>query len=154
MDLCFAADRTLGKLAKWLRILGFDTLYESDASGKQFHEQLAPKRIVLTRIEKNRQAFAARRLIFITSDQPMSQLRQVIAETGITENDVRLFSRCLRCNGPIDPVDKEEVHGMVPDYIWETHNKFQACRRCERIYWQGTHWQRSRERVKWLFHTD
>jgi len=154
MDLCFAADRTLGKLAKWLRILGFDTLYESDISSSWFYEHLGPDRILLTRTEKIREGFAAQRLVFVNPDQPLEQLRQVITETGITEDDVRLFFRCIRCNIPIAPIDKEDVFGLVPDYTWETHSDFQICRRCERIYWKGSHWERSLERVDKLFSPD
>ena len=154
MDPCFAADRTLGKLAKWLRILGFDTLYESDISARRFYEQVGPERVLLTRTEKSRKLFTTSRVIIITSDHPMSQLRKVLDETGITKDDVRLFSRCIRCNSAIDSIEKEDVYGLVPDYIWETCDKFQICRRCERIYWKGSHWHRSRERVKWLFHSD
>jgi len=154
MDPCFAADRNLGKLAKWLRILGFDTLYESDISAGRFYEQVGPGRILLTRTEKNRKRFTTQRVIIVTSDHPMSQLREVLDETGITKDDVRLFSRCIRCNSAIDPIGKEDVYGLVPDYIWETCDKFQICRRCGRIYWKGSHWHRSWERVKWLFHTD
>ena len=149
--MCLAVDRSLGKLAKWLRILGFDTLYESDVSGRRFYEQLRPERILLTRIEKNLATFTGRRVILITSDQPMSQLQQVVNETGMTENDVRLFSRCLRCNAPTEPIAKEDVYGMVPDYTWEIHEKFQFCRHCEQIYWKGSHWRRSRDILAKLF---
>ena len=151
MDLCFAADRTLGKLAKWLRILGFDTLYKSNISAGRFYEQAGPERVLLTRTKKNRKRFPTQRVIIITSDHPMSQLREVVDETGITEDDVRLFSRCIRCNSPIDPIEKEDVYGLVPDYIWETRDRFQICRGCERIYWKGSHWQKCRDIIKKLF---
>ena len=154
MDLCFAADRTLGKLAKWLRILGFDTLYESDIYSSWFYEHLGADRILLTRTEKIREGFSGQRLVFVNPDQPLEQLRQVITETVITEDDVRLFSRCIHCNIPIFPIDKEDVFGLVPDYTWETHSDFKICRRCERIYWKGSHWQRSGERVDKLFSSD
>jgi uncharacterized protein with PIN domain len=151
MDYCFAADRTLGKLAKWLRILGFDTIFESDVSSQWFYEHLEQERVLLTRIAENRKRFAARSLVFIEADDVYEQLRQVVDELAISMNDSRPFSRCIRCNTPIVAVNKETVYGLVPDYIWETHDEFNRCRRCEKIFWPGSHTERSMEVIKKLF---
>ncbi len=144
MTYCFAADRTLGKLAKWLRILGFDTIFESNVSNKGFYDHLEPERVLLTRTAKIRDRFAAKRLLFIESDDVCEQLRQVIGELAIARQDIRVFSRCLPCNSPIIEVNKQAVYGRVPDYIWQTHDEFSRCRQCERIYWSGSHVARSR----------
>jgi uncharacterized protein with PIN domain len=151
MDYCFAADRTLGKLAKWLRILGFDTIFESDASNQQFYEQLDPERVLLTRTAKIRNRFAAKRLVFIEADDVYEQLQQVIDELAITRKDIRVFSMCLQCNSPTIDVNKQSLYGLVPDYIWQTHDEFHRCRRCERIFWAGSHVERSREKIERLF---
>ncbi len=154
MALCFAADRTLGKLAKWLRILGFDTIFESDASGKSFFAYLNEDRIVLTRTGRIKTQFTAHRLAFITSNCLNEQLKQVIVETGIRSADIRPFSRCIHCNVPIVEVDKNDVSGLVPDYIFETHNEFNTCRQCNRIFWPGSHTKRTMERIEHLFDGD
>jgi uncharacterized protein with PIN domain len=151
MDLSFAADRTLGKLSKWLRILGFDTLFGSDASSRWFIEHLQAGRILLTRTEKIRKLFADHRLVFIESNFPIEQLKQVIAECGITAADIRPFSRCIPCNLPVVRVEKDAVYGRVPDYILETNEVFHACPRCERVYWSGSHTKRSMQRIQELF---
>ena len=151
MKLCFAADRTLGKLAKWLRILGFDTIFELDASNKLFYEQLEPERVLLTRIVKLRDCFIAAKLVFIESDDVFVQLRQVIDELAIARKDIRVFSRCLQCNSLIIGVNKQFVYGLVPDYIWQTHDDFHMCRQCERIYWAGSHVEKSMEKIERLF---
>ena len=151
MKYSFAADRTLGKLSKWLRILGFDTLFESDISNKGFYDNLAQERILLTRTAKIREQFAAQRLVFIKADHIAEQLRQVIDDLAITRRDIRLFSMCLQCNSPIVAVGKEAVTGRVPDYIWHTHDEFSKCSQCERIFWAGSHVQRSREMIERLF---
>ena len=151
MDYCFAADRTLGKLAKWLRILGFDTIFELDAANKLFYEQLEPERVLLTRIAKLRDCFTAAKTVFIEADDVFAQLRQVIDELAIARNDIRVFSMCLQCNSLIIGVNKQFVYGLVPDYIWQTHDEFHMCRQCERIYWAGSHVERSREVVEDLF---
>jgi hypothetical protein len=151
MDYCFAADRTLGKLAKWLRILGFDTIFESNVSNKGFYDHLEPERVLLTRTAKIRDRFAAKRLLFIEADDVSAQLRQVIDELAIARKDIRVFSMCLPCNSLIIRVNKQAVYGRVPDYIWQTHDEFNRCRQCERIYWAGSHVERSREVVEDLF---
>jgi len=151
MTYSFAADRTLGKLAKWLRILGFDTIFESDYAGRTFYDRLGPDRVLLTRIVEMRDRFDARKLIFIRSDRVFEQLGQVVAELALTRADIQLFSRCLPCNLPIEAVDKHAIYGRVPDYVWENHDAFNQCRQCKRIYWAGSHGERSREVVEGLF---
>ena len=151
MKLKFAADRALGALAKWLRILGYDTVFESDVSSQSFFENLEDDRILLTRTRKIQKQFSSYRTVFITSDNPADQLKQVVDEIGINQAHTRPFSRCITCNLPIAAVGKEEVYGRVPDYIWQTHDTFNKCSRCGRIYWPGSHAERSMERIKQLF---
>jgi len=151
MSFCFAADRTLGKLAKWLRILGFDTIFESGIESQRFYEHLEPERILLTRTAKIREQFAAKRMVFIRADNLAEQLRQVVDDLAITRQDIRLFSMCLQCNFPIVAVGKAAVYGRVPDYIWQTHDEFSTCSQCDRIFWAGSHVERSREMIERLF---
>jgi len=151
MDYCFAADRTLGKLAKWLRILGFDTIFELDASNNLFYERLEPERVLLTRIAKLRDCYTAGKMVFIEADDVFAQLRQVVDELAIARKDVRVFSMCLQCNSSIIGVDKQAVYGLVPDYIWQSHDEFHRCRQCERIYWAGSHVEKSMEKIERLF---
>ena len=124
MALYFAADRTLGKLAKWLRILGFDTTFEIEVPAGLFYEHLEKDRIVLTRTGTIKKQFSAHRLVFITSNYLDVQLKQVIAEIGICPADTRPFSRCIDCNVPIVDAEPDDVCGLIPDYIYETHNEF------------------------------
>ena len=154
MKFSFAADRTLGKLVKWLRILGFDTIFEPDFSSKGFYDHLEPERILLTRIEKIRSRLADKRLIFIEADNFQAQLKQVVGQLAITPKDIHVFSRCLHCNFPIIEVDKQTLYGLVPDYIWETQKKFSLCRKCERIFWRGSHAERTMAVIDQLFDED
>ena len=151
MDLCFAADRTLGKLAKWLRILGYDTIYEPDVSSKWFIEHLEEGRILITRTEKIKKKFADRKLVFIKSNYLVEQLKQVVEDVGIGLADTRPFSRCIHCNLPVVDVNKDDVYNLVPGYIWEIHDEFHMCRQCKRIYWPGSHEERSMEIIRKLF---
>ena len=145
----FAAERTLGKLARWLRILGFDTLFESETGGQPY---LEPGRIRLTRIRNRKKNNPSEKRILITSDHYIEQLKQVLQSLKIEPRELRPFSRCIRCNQLIETADKTDVLGNVPDFIWETHEIFHICRRCNRIYWPGSHARRSLDNIQRLFH--
>ena len=147
----FAADRTLGKLVKWLRILGFDTICELEISSKLFFDSLEGTRILLTRTKKIQEKFKTYRTVFIKSNFLDEQLKQVVDEIGINQAEIRPFSKCIQCNLPIVEISKDDAYGLVPDYIWETQEIFNKCSQCDRIYWRGSHAERSIERINQLF---
>ena len=151
MNPCFAAEKTLGKLAKWLRILGFDTSYESNFSNSTAWQPADAKRIFLTRTQSRRDKTSSSNLIFIKSDHLFEQLKEVIQTLALEHKDTRPFSRCLQCNTAIEAVDKDSVRNAVPDYIWETHDTFRRCRRCRKIYWPGSHTKRTMDIIEGLF---
>jgi len=150
MRVRFAAEKTLGRLAKWLRILGFDTLYEPDLPAGYF-SGLEPDRTFLTRREPCRRSRTGNPYVVIQTDHYWDQLLEVIRAVGIRAESVRPFSRCIRCNSEIMPVNKADLQGKVPDYIWETRDVFKICRGCQRVYWSGSHIERSMERIRCLF---
>jgi hypothetical protein len=147
----FLADRTLGKLAKWLRLLGFDTVFENDVRPESDFNQLLKDRILLTRIVQYPHRPNAERVVFIEENDIYGQLKRVVDNLEITQGDIRLFSLCSRCNSGVAKVDKQSIWGLVPDYIWETHDQFHRCPQCERIYWAGSHTERSRKIMEQLF---
>ena len=149
-EIRFVAESTLGKLAKWLRILGFDTIYGANIAGEKLIDTVGD-RILLSRTKRIRNMKTAKECIFITSNHPFEQLREVVLMLGIEEKDIRLFSRCIQCNASIRSIEKNAVRGRVPDYIWETHDAFHTCNHCRRIYWSGSHVQRSHDIIKQLF---
>ena len=149
-EIRFTAEMTLGKLSKWLRILGFDTVYAANVTGEKLIDT-ARGRILLTRTKRIRNIKIANERIFITSNHPFEQLREVVLALGITSEDIRPFSRCIQCNASIRLVEKNVVQGKVPDYVWETQDTFHTCSHCRRIYWSGSHIQRSRELIKRVF---
>ncbi len=148
----FAAEKTVGKLAKWLRILGFDTLYESDVPKVGPADFLKKDRIFLTRTKKRFLGFkGSQDHIFISSDRVADQLAEVIQTLGLVLADFRPFSRCIRCNQPIKTVGKDEVVVSVPEYIWEIHDVFKSCGACGRVYWSGSHVERSCKMITKFF---
>jgi len=150
MELCFAADKTLGKLAKWLRILGFDTTYDPDLPAGCFGE-LEPERVLLTRRSDFRKGRRENPYLVIRSDNYWKQLAEVVKALDITAESIRPFSRCISCNAITRSADKADLQGKIPDYVWETHDEFRSCPECHRIYWAGTHIEHSLERFRSLF---
>ena len=144
-SLKFIVDSNVGKLAKWLRIMGYDTLF-FDGSDDSSMVSIAVKqgRVMLTRdteIMKRRVVTTGRlRAILIRSDEPEVQMRQVIRELKL-DCQFRPFTLCLECNRPLMERSKEEVRGRVPPYVFQTQEQYMECPLCHRIYWRGTHWE-------------
>ena len=139
----FIADAMLGKLARWLRMLGVDTVYEPSLNDTELLERsIEEDRVLLTRDFRLTQRKLARNCSLIESDCWKEQLRQVVCEFHLTtdpaENGKR-FSRCVGCNGRLEPVDREAVRFRVPVHIHEEHERFLRCLHCKHIYWQGSH---------------
>jgi len=145
-----AADAMLGKLAKWLRVLGFDVTYE-----RWIEDQVLVRRAknegrdILTRDRRlvQRRWGNSIRFIVIEDDHWPNQLRQVIRELGQPpRKDV--LSRCIRCNEPLNSFRRIEAAAQVPPYVHRTQKKFFQCPSCRRIYWRGTHQKRILSRLK------
>jgi hypothetical protein len=151
--ISFAVEKPLGKLSKWLRILGFDTIYEQDVAPVQFSAIDNKGRILLTRRCNTEKRYDPMTRIFIRPDHVFEQMKEVISLLGLSLKDIQPFSRCIRCNGAIERVDKKEVIDKVPDYVWETRNSFRVCVGCKRIYWPGSHTLRADGIIKKLFET-
>lgn len=151
MALSFVADRTLGKLVKWLRLMGFDTIIESGAGGNDFQRDDDCVRLLLTRTGHLWKSASKRTSIWIESNDPDQQIRQVISELEIKYSTLNPFTRCLGCNEPLKMISRNEALGLVPDYVWETQVQFSQCPGCLRIFWQGSHISRIRKRLNELF---
>jgi uncharacterized protein with PIN domain len=142
VNMKFIADVMLGRLAKRLRLLGFDVLYDRMLSDNEIIRlSLEQVRTILTRDT----GLAARPLaacnLFITSDRIREQIDQVLAFIH-PEMEVRPLTRCTICNERLIPIKKEDLHDRVPAYVHERYNTFVRCTVCGRIYWQGTHVKR------------
>lgn len=134
----FVADRTLGRLARWLRILGYDVAYGSNLAGRTAATRARREgRILLTRDTRLRRDPALPPAVFIRSDRFRDQLREVAAAVPL--RGARAFGRCLDCNRPLVEVAREEARDRVPPYVWETQSRFRGCPGCGRLYWDATH---------------
>ncbi|MBF0551291.1 MAG: Mut7-C RNAse domain-containing protein [Deltaproteobacteria bacterium] len=143
----FLAERMLGRLAKWLRILGYDTVLEGrpdmEANLEELEKEDEP-RVILTRRRKKPGPSQA---YLLHSDDPMEQLKEVVVTFRLTVDEAGIFSRCSVCNRALVAVSRAEVVGQVPDYVLAGHGTFHRCPRCGRVYWPGSHLDRMK---KWL----
>lgn len=151
MQPSFAVEKTMGRLAKWLRLMGFDTLLETDYPKGMFARHIDPGRVFLTRTRRALGSHSAFRTVFIHANDPMDQMTEVIQRTAVRWEDLQPFSRCLQCNEPIMAVAKEEIARAVPDHVLETQESFSRCPKCDRVYWPGSHTTRSLEKIRSIF---
>ncbi|MFQ5593361.1 MAG: Mut7-C RNAse domain-containing protein [Anaerolineae bacterium] len=143
----FLCDAMLGRLATWLRLLGYDTAY-SDASDHELARQArAGDRILLTRDLHLAQRRGIRALQ-ITSDNLEDQLLQVINRFDLTQSQA--LSRCPRCNTPLRELPRPAAEDRVPPYIYQHHTNFRECPACGQVYWRGSHWHRIRSTLESL----
>lgn len=141
-DPRFVVDINVGRLARLLRLLGFDATYSPDADDPTLARiSREQQRILLTR---DRGLLARREVthgMYIRSDRPVEQIVEVVRRLDL-RHGIMAFTRCLRCNGRLERVDKAEVLGELEPLTRRFHDDFRRCPHCRRIYWAGTHYER------------
>jgi len=165
----FVVDNHLGKLAKYLRLLGFDSLYRNDYHDKALAEiSVAERRILLTRDRDLLRRKEITHVYFVQATDPKQQLSEVVGSLDLS-GAATPFSRCLRCNDLLEPVAREVVierlltrvregyairsakgKGESTKYkaLTDSSNEFQLCPKCQRVYWRGSHYERMRAFVE------
>ena len=138
----FAADATLGRLSKWLRIMGHDCIYPAVVEKQIFDGE----RMLLTR----NASVKGTGIVFIGCDNIKDQIAFLNSLLPIMEN-VQPFSRCVVCNTALKSLKKEEVLGDVPDHVHRTHDNFKFCSNCKRVFWPGTHKEKMERQIKTFF---
>ena len=136
----FIADDMVGKLARFLRILGYDTVYEIDIDNNRLIDiALRDERIILTRDTSLIQRTLVNNYLLLESDDPEEQLRSVIEYFGLKPSHSGFLSLCLECNLELIEIPKSEIAGRVWPYVYDHHDEFRICKSCGRIYWRGDH---------------
>ncbi|HEC23782.1 MAG TPA: hypothetical protein ENI95_12790 [Chloroflexi bacterium] len=131
-------DAMLGRLATWLRLMGYDAAYLADTDDIEVVRLArAEARVLLTR-DRGLAARRGVRAILIASQSLEEQLAQVIREIGPPPEPIT--PRCSVCNTPLEPLPREAARERVPPYVWRTQQTFTYCPGCHRVYWPGTHW--------------
>ncbi len=149
----FIIDQNVGKLAKLLRLLGYDTIFFTGENDTQMvNSALAENRIILTRdtyiLERRAVTNGKVKTILIKSDNIEEQIKQVIHDLHLV--DFQPFTICLEDNTFLVSRTRDEVKDRVPPYVWKTHKEYVECPLCHRIYWKGTHWDAMSKRLKKL----
>ena len=139
----FVVDVNVGRLATWLRVMGYDTLFPQEKGDNELVRlALREGRVLVTRDSDFAVRRAVRlgqmRVVQIVDDDLLGQLRQLVRELGLKPGGG--FSRCVRCNEPLRAVAKDDVAHRLPSYVRLTQSKFMQCPGCRRVYWRGTHW--------------
>ncbi len=149
-DIRFVADVHLGRLAKYLRLLGFDTVYDmSLQDSKIISISLSQNRIILTRdrgILKNRRITHG---YWIRSADPRKQTAGIVSKFDLRKI-FKPFTRCLECNSLINNVPKEEISARLLPKTRKYYNVFRICPDCGRIYWEGSHFEKMKQFVESL----
>ncbi len=138
----FAVDSMLGKLAKWLRLLGYDTFYTN---------KIKPVTLLSVAQSENRIIISKRRyflkhpfsvpILFLKTDKLEEQLLKIAEKYPFQKN--KAFSRCLLCNNVTTPAEKVSIKKLVPKYVYSSQEYFFQCIHCGKIYWRGTHLERA-----------
>jgi uncharacterized protein with PIN domain len=135
----FVADSHLGRLARFLRLLGIDTLYERDWADRELIQiSTSQQRIILTRDVGLLKHGSVTHGSYIRATDPREQVTEVVRRFHLARH-VTPFSRCMACNGELTPVAKEEIAHRLPPETRRHVDDFQVCPSCNKIYWQGAH---------------
>ncbi|MBI3552041.1 MAG: Mut7-C RNAse domain-containing protein [Elusimicrobia bacterium] len=152
MEPKFLADSMLGKLARWLILLGYDASY-AQGQGQTDLELLEVAhregRVFLTRDTKI-PAVEGLRMIVVRTQRFEDQLKQLQRELGLKPDRKRLFTRCTYCNAALDELTREQALPLVPPLVRELKTPFFRCPSCKRMYWNGTHTERTIKKLEKL----
>jgi len=145
----FLADENVGKLGRWLRVLGYDAVcYSLPSDAEIAARALKEGRIILTRDSDFLEKKMVERCVHLESINTGEQLRQVISELNLTPTEDKIFTRCVECNVPIEQIGKSEICSKVPTYVYQTQEIFYRCPDCEKIFWNGTHVENVKDKMK------
>lgn len=137
----FVVDSMLGRLATWLRILGYDTYYQSHYPKGELADLMLQDRRLVTRDTTKRRL--SPEVIFLHSDHVGEQLEELLDRLHLDPDQSKWLTRCLRCNTVLEAAGNEEAMERVPEYVfYESRGKIRVCRACGRYFWPGSHRER------------
>ncbi len=148
MEKRFIVDGTLGKLAKWLRVIGFDTV---DFRGEDLHRVVQisqrEKRIILTRNRRLEAKSYLGNIVIVRENEPDLQVATVMQTLKLKVDPRRFLSRCLICNEELVVLSRPEAERLVPEFVFHAHKVFHRCPNCRRTYWEGSHPKNIKKRI-------
>ena len=143
----FLADTMLGKLAKWLRVMGYDTIYQTFYRSGEIGDYIRSGRLLLSRNTRLMDNFS--KLFLVRSDHVGDQLRELREEGCIIPQQSDWFSRCLICNVVLEDATAEEAREIVPEYaFYQNMAAIRHCPTCGRYFWPGSHRERMIRQIR------
>ncbi len=150
----FIADAMLGRVARWLRTLGYDTAYDASIEDEDLvRRALLERRYILTRDRGLPEEWRVEPCFVLSAEGTEEQLTEVARALGL-KRPARLFTRCRACNAELEPARPADVSQRVPPRVLERATDFRRCPECERVYWEGTHTERMRALLDRIFSRD
>jgi uncharacterized protein with PIN domain len=147
-SLRFICDEQLGKLARWLRILGLDVIYSNYFPDDELIACAEKEsRVILTRDTHLPEVGGQIRIYLVRENYPYHQIREVVNQFK-DEIILEPFSRCADCNVPLYDIPKSEVKDRVPPFVFKTHEEFRTCPSCGRIFWEATHMRHIKKQLQ------
>jgi len=151
----FIADSMLGRLARWLRLLGYDTLYYPHIEDSLLLRIAREEdRVLLTRDTRLVKVRGLNKHLLLSENDTFEQLKKVITSFNLHPFDLGrdrfatgLYGRCSLCNSVLDSVPKEQAKDQVPEYVYLTTEIFNKCQKCGKFYWAGTHQEKLRKKL-------
>ena len=146
----FICDRMLGRLARWLRMMGYDTKYDKGGEGDADLLKRTEKsgRILLTRDTEIAKRKSGATVLLVKSDQLDEQIKQVISEHNLAPEPERILTLCSACGGKLKRIEKGDVFGKVPDGVFARNEEFWQCPDCGKVYWKGSHYKKILEKIE------
>jgi len=147
----FILTEDLGRLTKWLRMLGYDAeVYKSASFFTIIRLAKKERRIFITRSKKDLKSNQKISRVLIKSENYLEQLQEM--KDYISFKDEHIFTRCLICNKSLFDISKKKIIDLIPEYIYQNHKDFKVCRKCGKIYWKGTHHKDMMNELRELFY--
>lgn len=138
----FLVDRMLGQTAKWLRLLGIDAEYAPKGDDEKLLEIAEEEdRIIITR---DKELGREENVMLVEKEPPESIIKYILQEREV---EIKPLSRCSKCNGEVEKVERKEVECEVPEKVYELNDEFWHCSRCDQYYWKGSHWEKIMKKI-------
>ena len=143
----FICDSTLGKLTKYLRILGFDTVLIDNSDTLDQYKQFADPPHFFTKRTKN---ILYHPITLISTNRIEEQMKEIEDIIRPHIDNKMFMTRCIECNTLLESAEKKDIEARVPEYVYHHHEEFELCPSCKRVYWEGTHTERMKKWIKAL----
>jgi hypothetical protein len=151
----FIADSMLGRLARWLRLLGCDTLYYPLIEDRRLIRIASEEdRVLITRDTRLVRMRGLKHFLLLSENDPFEQLKKIITTFDLNPFELRKggfetcpYSRCSLCNTLLEDIHKEQAKPHVPEYVYHTSERFRQCPTCGKFYWKGTHPEKLRKKL-------